>query len=385
MLSVRVLMNFQELFCVCVCVCVLFCSFPFAPKLTQFTSPPPPPSPYTQTFGYSGHESIDNNNELFALGLTNIIGSLFSCIGTGAGFSRSSLNNNSGAHSQFSGFVSGLATLVFVLTLRSLLQYLPKLALSIMILFAVAKLIDVPTMIRYYKVSPWDCATMLVTLCMTLVLGVANGMLASIGFSVLVFINYAHQPTISRLGRYFGSTEYAPTENSESTSSGKLLSHGQQADEGIGGRVITISKVLVLRFEAPLFFANCRALSRRLLLELERRDLRKENRRWVGCVLDLGSVGWVDVTAADVLKHPVKMFGKRRLPIYLARANGNTAAMLRDSGLKGELEKFGGGASVSVHDAVKELLNLSRAAEKAKRMAMKVKQQVAVGEKEEQH
>ena len=55
---------------------------------------------------------------------------------------------------------------MFVLTFRSLLQYLPKLALSIMILFAVAKLIDVPTIIRYYKVSPWDCATMLVTLCM---------------------------------------------------------------------------------------------------------------------------------------------------------------------------------------------------------------------------
>ena len=93
------------------------------------------------------------------------------------GFSRSSLNYNSGARSQFAGFVSGLATLVLVLTCRSMLQYLPKLILSIMILFAVAKLIDVPTLIRYYNTSPWDCATMLVTLCMTLILGVANGML----------------------------------------------------------------------------------------------------------------------------------------------------------------------------------------------------------------
>jgi MFS superfamily sulfate permease-like transporter len=260
-----------------------------------------------------------------------------------------------------------------VLTFRSLLQYLPKLALSIMIIFAVAKLIDVPTMIRYYKVSPWDCATMLVTLCMTLVLGVANGMLASIGFSVLVFINYAHQPTISRLGRYFGSTEYAPNESSHTTGRGSGRGRGGGGDDdddggdGGGGRVITISKVLVLRFEAPLFFANCRALSRRLMVELEQRGLRKEGRRWIGCVLDLGSVGWVDVTAADVLKHPVKMFGKHGLPIYLARANRKTATMLRATGLTRELERFGGGATVSVHDAVKDLLTFSRAAEKAKR------------------
>ena len=144
--------------------------------------------------------------------------------------------------------------------------------------------------------------------------------------------------------------------------------------DGGGGRVITISKVLVLRFEAPLFFANCRALSRRLMVELERRGLRKEGRRWIGCVLDLGSVGWVDVTAADVLKHPVKMFGKHGLPIYLARANRKTATMLRATGLTRELERFGGGATVSVHDAVKDLLTFGRAAEKAKRRAAKAEQ-----------
>ena len=62
-----------------------------------------------------------------------------------------------------------------------------------------------------------------------------------------------HQFTISRLGRYSGSTEYGVK--------GAAMLSGKQATRGmssIGGRVITISKVLVLRFEAPLFFANCR-------------------------------------------------------------------------------------------------------------------------------
>ena len=91
-------------------------------------------------------------------------------------------------------------------------------------------------------------------------------------------------------------------------------------------------------------------------------------------MLDLGSVGWVDVTAADVLKQPIKMFGKHGLPIYLARANRNTATMLQASGLTKELERFGGGATVSVHDAVKVLLTLSRDVKKAKRKAAKEEQ-----------
>merc|ERR1719502_1828455 len=149
---------------------------------------------------------------------------------------------------------------------------------------------------------------MIATLCMTLILGVANGMLASIGFSAMVFINYAHQPTISRLGRYFGSTEYGVKESTKHTMlSGKAGNTWHE--DGLDGRVITISKVLVLRFEAPLFFANCRSLSRRLLNELELRSQRSVGRRWIGCVLDLGSVGWADVTAADVMKHPIRMFG----------------------------------------------------------------------------
>ena len=150
------------------------------------------------------HPSVDNNLELFALGTTNIVASLFSSFGkcmrcvcatlefvcvlfvlirhsllfclffvaaTGHGFSRTSLNYKSGAKSQMSSVLSSVVTLLMILGLRSIIQFLPKLVLSIMILFAVAGLIDVKTFIRYYHVSKWDCATCGVTLIMTLFLG----------------------------------------------------------------------------------------------------------------------------------------------------------------------------------------------------------------------
>lgn len=91
-------------------------------------------------------------------------------------------------------------------------------------------------------------------------------------------------------------------------------------------------------------------------------------RRWIGCVLDLGSVGWADVTAADVMKHPIRMFGKLGLRLYIARVNQDTATVLQKAGLIDELKNFGGDVTVSVHDAVKQLLTLSRAEKKRARL-----------------
>ena len=111
--------------------------------------------------------------------------------------------------------------------------------------------------------------------------------------------------------------------------------------------------------------------------------------------VDLGSVGWADVTAADVMKHPIRMFGKLGLRLYIARVNQDTATVLqkvrvqhashliitvlishihntilfphklkKKAGLIDELKNFGGDVTVSVHDAVKQLLTLSRAEKK---------------------
>ena len=73
------------------------------------------------------HPTVDNNDELVALGLTNVLSSLFSSFGTGAGFSRSSLNYKSGAKSQMSSFLSSILTLLMILTLSQIIQFLPRL------------------------------------------------------------------------------------------------------------------------------------------------------------------------------------------------------------------------------------------------------------------
>ena len=204
-----------------------------------------------------------------------------------------------------------------------------------------------------------------------------------------MFIYYAQHPSISRLGRYFGSTEYAPT-----------LVSNTPSNSTTDGRVVFISKALVVRFESPLFFANCRTLSKMLQEELEHRICAenvvesgsstgggqlgeqanenhgnnnssgkkkkqqnkgaRKNTKWKACVIDFGSVGWMDVTAADILKIPIQLYGKHGYPVYLARCNQMSARMLDGAGVVELLELHGGGLELSVHDAVKKVLLLKK-------------------------
>ena len=99
------------------------------------------------------------------------------------------------------------------------------------------------------------------------------------------------------------------------------MSNNDSSTSTTDGRVVFISKALVIRFESPLFFANCRTLSKMLIEELGQRieaddDVQDNNTnemdasaaaaadrqrkkkggrkttKWKACVIDFGSVGW---------------------------------------------------------------------------------------------
>ena len=68
----------------------------------------------------------------------------------------------------------------------------------------------------------------------------------------------------------------------------------------------------------------------------------------------------IDVTAADIIKIPIQLFGKHGFPVYFARCNQMTRRMLEGAGVVELLELYGGGLKLSVHNAVKEVLLLKK-------------------------
>ena len=80
---------------------------------------------------------IDTNQELFAIGMSNIIGSLFQSYPVTGGLSRSAVNDESGAVSGISAIISSLVVGLIIIFFTSYLFYLPKTILSSIIIVAV--------------------------------------------------------------------------------------------------------------------------------------------------------------------------------------------------------------------------------------------------------
>ena len=114
---------------------------------------------------------VDHNAELMSIGITNCIGSLFSSFAVGARFSGSAVNNSVGATSQVSLLASGVVALALMPALAPLLYFLPKPALSIVVMFAVAGVVDVTAWPRLWRVSRHDFFVMACSFGATLALG----------------------------------------------------------------------------------------------------------------------------------------------------------------------------------------------------------------------
>ena len=94
---------------------------------------------------------VDANQELIALGTSNIAGSLFQSYPTTGGFSRTAVNEQSGAKSGISPLVSATVVALTLLFLTPVFYYLPNAVLAAIIMVAVFGLIDFKYPITLFK------------------------------------------------------------------------------------------------------------------------------------------------------------------------------------------------------------------------------------------
>ncbi|KAB0395080.1 hypothetical protein E2I00_003441 [Balaenoptera physalus] len=95
-----------------------------------------------KSFASQNNYRIDANQELLAIGLTNILGSLFSSYPVTGSFGRTAVNAQSGVCSPAGGLMTGALVLLSLDYLTSLFYYIPKSALAAVIIMAVVPLFD---------------------------------------------------------------------------------------------------------------------------------------------------------------------------------------------------------------------------------------------------
>lgn len=130
---------------------------------TPISSLPPHPRPPKRRAG---------TQELFALGISNLLGSVFSSYPITGSFSRSAVNNSVGAKSQLAGFVTAIMMLLTLLALTRFFYFLPLFCLAAIVISSVTNLVDVAEARYLWTVKKSDFVLWMVAFLGTLFLGV---------------------------------------------------------------------------------------------------------------------------------------------------------------------------------------------------------------------
>ena len=237
------------------------------------------------------------NQELIALGLSNIIGSWFKAYPSTSSFSRSAINQESGATTGMASLVSVVMVLLTLLFLTPLFYHLPKTVLAAIIIVAVFGLVNVKEAIFLWKANNLDFWLLIITFFSTLLFGIEYGIMIGVGLSLIILIFRTSRPYVAELGKVPDSDFYRNRERFN--------------------EVILDDEVLVFRFDAQLFYANSSYFIETLELMVEEKGPRLKL-----IVLDAESINRVDSTGVEMLKERIRFYHKKNILFYFAGVKG---------------------------------------------------------------
>ncbi|WP_350293792.1 solute carrier family 26 protein [uncultured Croceitalea sp.] len=257
----------------------------------------------------SNEYHTDANQELRALGISNIVGSLFQSFPANAGLSRTAVNVDEGAKTGIASLVSVIVVGVTLLFLTPFFYYLPKSVLGAIILLAVYGLIDLKYPKQLWNQGKDEFYLFLVTFLTTLLIGISQGIIFGVLFSLLLLVNRTSRPHIAILGKIKGMEYF------------KNLKRFPEDVE-------VVDEILMIRFDAQLFFANVHYFKKSLLKEVDKKG---EVLKYV--ILNAEPINYIDNTAVNQLKKIIEKLKEQGITFKIAGAIGPTRDILHKNGL----------------------------------------------------
>lgn len=274
-----------------------------------------------RSFAMFKNYHIDGNKEMIAFGMMNIAGSCTSCYLTTGPFSRSAVNFNAGCKTAVSNIVMSMAVMVTLLFLTPLFHYTPLVVLSAIIMAAMLGLIDYEAVIHLFKVDKFDFIVCIGAYVGVVFGSIQIGLVIAISISVLRVLLFVARPRTSVLGNIPNSRIY------------RNIEHYPNANNVPG--------VLILKIDAPIYFANASYLRERIARWVEEEEDKlkaSEESSLHYVILDMGAVGNIDTSGISMLEEVKKTLDRRELKLVLANPGAEVTKKLDKSKF---IEKMG--------------------------------------------
>merc|ERR1712242_272189 len=254
-----------------------------------------------QKFADKHDYSIDASQELLALGFCNLIGCWFQIYPVSGVLSLATVVEAAGATTPLYGIMAGSGLIICCATLLFLFEWLPKPVLGAIVFVSIMGLIDTHKMKKIYKLNKRDFIVTAVTILVTLFLGIDFGVALGVVASIVLFIQKSAKPHYSILGKMNISGDKAPIYRNI-----KMYPSATRR-----------SDMLMIRWDAPIFFANTASFKSRIRKHIGR-FLEENNYPNQWClVLCFSGVNDVDFTGIEHLEQFLEELKEKEIGMTL--------------------------------------------------------------------
>lgn len=173
---------------------------------------------FAKKYGYS----VRANQELLAMGISNIVGSLFSCIPIACSLSRSLIQEQTGGQTQVASIISAGLILVVLLWIGPFFESLPRCVLGAVIVVALKGMfLQFRDLKRFYKEDRLEGLTWLCTFLSVVCIDIDIGLFCGIVMSVLALYLKGWKSYSSVLGVIHDTGIYVDITTHKSVSAGE--------------------------------------------------------------------------------------------------------------------------------------------------------------------
>jgi high affinity sulfate transporter 1 len=219
---------------------------------------------------------VNSNQELIGIGSANLLASMFQGFPVSTSGSRTAVAEESGAKSQLTGLVAAAAVLTMLVFAPGLMRNLSQSALAAIVIMAAISLFDLDQLRKLFAMRKTEFAMAVICAAGVAFLGVLEGIVLALVLSVMQFFERSWRPYSTVLGNpegvpgYHDITRYPDAE--------------------------LIPGLLMIRWDAPLFFANSNLFREMVHQRVAEASVKPH---WVLIAAD--PITDVDTTAAEML------------------------------------------------------------------------------------
>ena len=274
------------------------------------------------TLAAKKRQRVDPDQELIALGASNVGSAISGGFPVTGGFARSVVNFEAGAETPAAGAFTAVGIALTTLFLTPLLFFLPNATLAATIIVAVLSLVKFGPLKHTWVYSKSDFAAMAVTILITLIEGIEPGLIAGVALSIFLHLYKTSRPHVAVVGQIPGTTHFR-----------NVARH----------TVVTDPEIVSLRVDESLYFPNARFLEDRINGAVAANPAIRH------LILECPAVNAIDSSALESLEainHRLKDGG---ITFHLSEVKGPVMDQLKRSHF---LEELTGKVHLTQYDAV---------------------------------